>query len=95
MAPNKADQPGIESADLRRRLQEIETLLLVVASADGVGNNARANLDTAIRSLRSVTGDLAAVMPGQREVPADSAFMDSRTREAKSEVDSGEFDMHG
>ena len=81
--------------ELRSRLQSVNTLLHSVALAGGVEESARNCLEFAIKSIEAVTEDLAAVCETGLGSPADPSFAESRTKEAQSEVDSGEFDLHG
>jgi hypothetical protein len=95
MNSNQTAQIGTRVGELRSRLQSVNTLLHSVASAGGVEDSARNCLEFAIQSIAAVTEDLAMVCEQSRDPASDRGFMDSRVKEARSEVDSGEFDMHG
>ena len=84
-----------EVVDLRRRLQDVSLLLRSLASAGELGSTAQAQLGTAIRSLQDLGGELAAVCDEGLAGPEDASFRATRQMEARSEVESGEFDMHG
>jgi hypothetical protein len=80
---------------LRSRLQSVNVLLHSVASNGSVEDSARNCLEFAIQSIEAVTEDLAMVCQSSQGNAADPSFAESRTKEAQSEVDSGEFDLHG
>jgi hypothetical protein len=95
MNSNQTAHIGPRVGELRSRLQSVNTLLHSVASAGGVEDSARNCLEFAIQSIEAVTEDLAMVCEQSRDPAPDRGFVDSRVKEARSEVDSGEFDMHG
>jgi hypothetical protein len=95
MNSNQTAPIGTRVGELRSRLQSVNTLLHSVASAGGVEDSARNCLEFAIQSIAAVTEDLEMVCEQSRDPASDRGFGDSRVKEAKSEVDSGEFDMHG
>lgn len=95
MNPDQADYVRTRVVDLRSRLQDIKSLLHAVASTGGIESRARDDLGIAIGSIQDVSEDLAALCGEPQGDPADRSFLETRAKEAKSEVDSGEFDMHG
>jgi hypothetical protein len=87
----QANQDSALVLEVRNRLQDLKSELHALSSSGRVDNEARAALDAAIRSIQTMSEDLAAAsarQPGEQE-------QKSREDEARSEVDSGEFDMHG
>jgi hypothetical protein len=95
MHTDQAGDVRTRTVDQRRRLQDVQALLHAVASSGGIHGAARDNLDEAIRSIQSMIGELAALCDWQTADASGGSLQDSRVLEAKSEVDSGEFDMHG
>lgn len=82
--------------DLRNRLQDIKTLLHSVTSGSDSGENAiRTNVGKAIQAIQAVSEDLATVCDDQPEDTLGRTFQQTKAKEAKSEVDSGEFDSQG
>lgn len=95
MNPAQAEHGTTAVGTLCNRLDGIASLLNAVASGDGVESNARTCLEFAIQSIHAVGEDLAAVGAGTADGLAEQSFRESRAQEARSEVDSGEFDVHG
>jgi len=82
-------------ADLRLRLQQVKSGLHTIAASGSVQDGAREQLLEAIQSIQNVSEEMSDVCEQQLGEPVDCSLQDSRAIESQSEVESGEFDMHG
>lgn len=95
MNPSQSARASASVVELRSRLHGVNSILQSLASAGGVEDSARNSLECAIQSIEAVADELAAVCDDSRDNAAEHSFTQALVSEAKSEVDSGEFDVHG
>jgi hypothetical protein len=95
MNRNQTDRVRSHVVELRNRLQDVNSLLHMLASTGEPGSGFRDQLGLAIDTIQQVSEELAVLCDDPLGDPAERSFLATRESEAKSEVDSGEFDMHG